>query len=70
MSVAGPPAGVVAARQRIREHLPISFAFMVDKDDYRRAVTPSESASKTKLEPKAKVKHMIEVRVTFFNAYI
>ncbi|XP_022648527.1 uncharacterized protein LOC111245042 isoform X3 [Varroa destructor] len=70
VSVAGPPAGVVAARQRIREHLPISFAFMVDKDDYRRAVTPSESASKTKLEPKAKVKHMIEALQNEFRMTI
>ncbi|OQR78352.1 hypothetical protein BIW11_00317 [Tropilaelaps mercedesae] len=70
VSVAGPPAGVVAARQRIREHLPISLAFMVDKDDYRRAVMLPDSAPGTRLEPRPKVKNMIEALQNEFRMTI
>ncbi|OQR69688.1 hypothetical protein BIW11_12107 [Tropilaelaps mercedesae] len=68
--IMGPPSGVVAARQKIRERLPISLAFVLTNDDYRRATMDPGSTASSTSEPNPTVKQVIEALQNEFNMTI
>ncbi|XP_022706130.1 uncharacterized protein LOC111270251 isoform X2 [Varroa jacobsoni] len=70
VSVTGPSAGVLAARQKIRERLPISLAFVVEQDDYRKVVDWSESSDGRTLDLKPSFKQGIEALQNEFSMTI
>ncbi|OQR69687.1 hypothetical protein BIW11_12106 [Tropilaelaps mercedesae] len=71
VSVSGPPGAVVTARQRVRELLPISLGFFVDKDDYQNAIVCTEQLSDRAVpELKPEVKHTFQILQNQFHITI
>ncbi|XP_022648715.1 protein bicaudal C homolog 1-like [Varroa jacobsoni] len=66
VSVSGTPEAVVEARQRIRELLPISFAFEINEEEYRNATFSPVASDGTVSELRPKIRQMIE---TLQNEY-